>query len=74
AVLPAEQGKGIGQKLVHAFLKRASMQGARQVDLTTDLDDNEGTNLFYRQLGFRLERSFTTPEGREMNQYLIDLS
>lgn len=72
-VLPDEQGKGIGQKLVRAFLKQASTQGVGQVDLTTDQDDNESTNLFYRQLGFRLERSFRTPEGRGMNQYAIDL-
>jgi ribosomal protein S18 acetylase RimI-like enzyme len=74
AVLPAEQGKGIGQKLVGAFLEKVSLEGIGQVDLTTDKENNEDANLFYRQLGFRMERTFTTREGRVMNQYLIDLS
>ena len=73
AVDPQQQGKGIGKLLVSEFLELASQRGARQVDLTTDKVDNQPTNLFYQRLGFIIERSYTTPEGREMNQYLIDL-
>jgi ribosomal protein S18 acetylase RimI-like enzyme len=74
AVLPSCQGKGVGQELVRAFLKQASREGLREVDLTTDKHDNEAANSFYEQIGFRKVRDFTTPEGRVMNQYLIEVS
>lgn len=73
AVDPPQQGKGIGKLLVKDFLELISQRGVHQVDLTTDKVDNQATNLFYQRLGFIIERSYTTPEGREMNQYLIDL-
>ena len=73
AVLPEAQGKGVGKALVHAFLKEAARRGLRQVDLTTDRDNNEATNHFYQSLGFIFERTFTTPEGRAMNEYVISL-
>ena len=74
AVLPEAQGKGIGQSLMQAFLAEAARRGLRQVDLTTDQDDNEATNRFYQNLGFVCERTFTTPEGRTMNEYVISLN
>lgn len=74
AVLPEAQGRGIGQALVRAFLEGAAQQGLQQVDLTTDRDNNEATNRFYRRLGFVCECTFTTPEGRAMNEYVIDLA
>jgi len=46
----------------------------RRVNLTTDKDNNDALNAFYRRLGFQLVRSFATPEGRWMNEYAIDLS
>ena len=73
AVLPEAQGKGIGQALVWAFLEEAAQRGLRQVDLTTDRDDNETTNRFYQNMGFVCERTFVTPEGRAMNEYVIGL-
>jgi ribosomal protein S18 acetylase RimI-like enzyme len=73
AVLPETQGKGIGQALVRAFLDEAARRGLCQVDLTTDRDHNEATNCFYQNLGFTCERTFTTPEGRAMNEYVINL-
>jgi ribosomal protein S18 acetylase RimI-like enzyme len=73
AVLPAAQGNGIGQALVRAFLEAADQRGLRQVDLTTDRDGNEATNRFYQNLGFVCERTFVTPEGRVMNEYVISL-
>ncbi len=74
AVLPDRQGKGIGQALMQAFLGEAVRRGLRQIDLTTDRDNNEAANRFYQNLGFVCERSFVTPEGRAMNEYVIDLS
>jgi len=43
------------------------------VDLTTDRDNNDKINRFYLSLGFACERTFVTPEGRTMNEYVIDL-
>lgn len=74
AVHPDAQGRGIGQSLVTAFLQEAVEWGLEQVDLTTDRFDNDAVNRFYERLGFVCARSFTTPEGRAMNEYLIDLS
>jgi|WetSurMetagenome_2_1015567.scaffolds.fasta_scaffold01171_6 ribosomal protein S18 acetylase RimI-like enzyme len=73
AVLPEAQGNGIGQALVWAFLGAADQRGLRQVDLTTDRDDNETANRFYQNLGFVCERTFVTPEGRAMNEYVVSL-
>ena len=73
AVLPEQQGKGIGQALVQGFLKQAALAGCKEVDLTTDQEENESVNHFYRKQGFRLEKTFTTLEERVMNLYLIEL-
>jgi ribosomal protein S18 acetylase RimI-like enzyme len=73
AILPECQGNGIGQSLVTAFLEEASQRGLYQVDLTTDRDHNQAANRFYQRLGFVCQRSFVRPEGRAMNEYVIDL-
>lgn len=72
-VLPHLQGTGAGKKLVSAFLERAKKRGCNRVFLTTDQDDNEAVNAFYRKCGFNIERQFVTPEGRRMNEYWITL-
>jgi len=74
AVLPEVQGDGTGQALVRSFLKEAGRRGLHQVDLTTDRDNNEAANRFYQKLGFICERTYTTPEGRVMNEYVIDVA
>lgn len=74
AVLPGAQGRGIGQALVRMFLHDAMQRGLRQIDLTTDKENNKATNQFYQNLGFTCKRSYTTPEGRAMNEYVIDLN
>ncbi len=71
AVRPQVTGAGLGQRLVHAFCQALMDHGANTVCLTTDRDNNERVNCFYRQLGFRLSREYTTPEGRAMNEYVI---
>jgi len=73
AVAPAVSRKGVGRELVEAFCRELSARGARGVSLTTDRDDNERVNEFYRRLGFRLSRSYDTPEGRPMNEYVRDI-
>ncbi|MGB3223300.1 MAG: GNAT family N-acetyltransferase [Desulforhopalus sp.] len=72
-VLPELQGTGVGKLLVEAFLREAGVRGCKRVFLTTDRDDNEAINSFYRTLGFYIERQYETPERRRMNEYWIDL-
>lgn len=73
AVLPEMMGKGIGKLLVQAFLEEAISRGVKQMDLTTDSENNHLVNNFYRGLGFVCERTFITPEGRKMCEYIIHL-
>jgi ribosomal protein S18 acetylase RimI-like enzyme len=73
AVAPEFQGKKVGKALVTAFLRESKNKGLHQVDLTTDRSDNEGVNRFYEELGFYCEQTYTTPEGRMMNIYVVDL-
>jgi len=73
AVDPDCQGQGVGKLLVSAFLDEVKARGSQYVNLTTDAADNEGTNHFYQSIGFELFRSYSTPEGRAMNEYLIKL-
>lgn len=71
AVESEAQGKGIGAELVAAFLADIRAQGIKRVDLTTDRYDNDQVNAFYQKQGFHCKRTFVTPEGREMNEYVI---
>lgn len=73
-VLPELQGTGAGKKLVRAFLAEAKRRNCRQVFLTTDRDGNDAVNEFYQRLGFSIKRQFVTPEGRNMNEYWIELN
>jgi ribosomal protein S18 acetylase RimI-like enzyme len=73
AVRPESEGKGIGKQLVTAFCQELARRGVPGVCLTTDQDDNDRVNRFYQRLGFRLSRTFITPEGRAMNEYVISL-
>jgi ribosomal protein S18 acetylase RimI-like enzyme len=72
-VSPKAQGRGIGKDLVQTFLQEAADRGLKWVNLTTDKDNNDRVNTFYQNLGFSCVRSYTTPEGRIMNEYLIAL-
>lgn len=73
AVLPELQRRGIGRLLVRSFLDGARQRRLEYINLTTDSLDNDGVNRFYERLGFRLARNYTTPEGREMNEYITAL-
>lgn len=72
ATHPAAMGRGIGRALVQGFIRAASAR-AERVLLTTDADDNEAVNRFYRNLGFRVRRTFERSKGRMMNEYSYDL-
>ncbi len=73
AVARSAEGKGIGRLLVTAFSARMRSNHILTYCLTTDRDQNERTNRFYQSLGFILASTYTTPEGRAMNEYVITL-
>lgn len=73
AVLPGTQGKGVGEQLVRAFVAECEHRHTSGISLTTDAENNERTNRFYRRLGFTVFRTFTTPEGRAMHEYWLPL-
>lgn len=73
-VQPELQRTGIGRQLLHMFLSEAKRRGCKRVFLTTDRDNNMAVNSFYRELGFKVENQYVTPEGRSINEYWIDLS
>lgn len=73
AVDQEAQRGGIGRMLAIGFLAEAARRGAKCADLTTDKFGNDGVNIFYRKLGFRVVRELITPERRVMNVYEIDL-
>jgi len=73
AVDPGHQGKNIGKELVLSFLNEARKRGCQSIDLTTDAVKNDNVNDFYKRLNFSLNRKYVTPEGRQMNEYVISL-
>jgi GNAT superfamily N-acetyltransferase len=74
AVAPEAQGKGIGAALVRRWVEEARARGAAGCYLTTDADNNEAVNRFYQKLGWTVESTYATPEGRRMNRYVLDFS
>lgn len=72
AVAPECQGRGVGAALVGRWVGEVRGRGAPGCFLTTDAVGNEGINRFYVRLGWRIESSFTTSEGRTMNRYVLD--
>jgi ribosomal protein S18 acetylase RimI-like enzyme len=74
AVLPQQQGQGIGKALVAAFIEEAQKRQLKKIHLTTDKLNNDSANRFYQSLGFKCIHSYATPEKREMNAYELELS
>lgn len=73
AVDPEYSGKGIGKSLVKGFLSAALKLGAKKVILSTDAENNDKVNYFYKSLGFELERTFYSSRKRLMNEYCFYL-
>jgi ribosomal protein S18 acetylase RimI-like enzyme len=72
-VSPAAQSRGIGRDLVATFAAEVRRRGIDRFCLTTDQAGNEAANAFYVSIGFTVARTFVTPEGRVMNEYLMRL-
>jgi len=72
AVSPDAQGKGVGKALVMKWLDAVSARGGKGAFLTTDTENNNKVNSFYHSLGWEIESTYETSEGRKMNRYVYD--
>ncbi|WP_418554004.1 GNAT family N-acetyltransferase [Longibaculum muris] len=68
-VSPKTKGQHIGSKMIDKLKEMFDANKFAYINLETDATNNEGVNVFYIKNGFKLERSFETPEGRKMNEY-----
>lgn len=68
-VAPDAKSKGIGSQLIGHLKELVDFKKYAYITLETDAVDNEAANGFYVKNGFVLTRSFTTNEGRKMNEY-----
>ncbi len=73
AVDPRARRRGIGQKLVAAFVAEARGRGLDVVRLTTDARGNDPVNAFYASLGFQLASCGAGGHARPMNEYELPL-
>ena len=73
AVLPNQQGLGIGKQLIEKFEADLKMNGCKEVSLTTDVDHNESTLLFYQSVGFHILYPFTSYPHRKMYRLIKQL-
>jgi GNAT superfamily N-acetyltransferase len=72
AVSPNAQNEGVGKKLVLRWVEEIKNRGGIGCYLTTDAQNNNEVNIFYQHLGWKIESSYRTPEGRLMNRYIFD--
>lgn len=68
-VLPSEKNLGVGSLLIEYLIECIKNEKYMYVKLETDNENNEGANKFYKKNGFKLANTYTTPEGRIMNEY-----
>ncbi len=79
-VVPNFLNKGVGSLLITALKEQVGESMKNQKDhkngaqfkyikTETDKVNNESVNAFYLKNGFVLDSSFTTKEGRQMNEY-----
>lgn len=73
AVRPESASLGLGARLVEGFSEEMGRHGVDRYCLTTDRDGNDRVNAFYQRLGFFVSRTYRTPEGRWMNEYVKEL-
>jgi ribosomal protein S18 acetylase RimI-like enzyme len=70
-VKPSGEGRGVGSRLVRAFVEAAAALGADRIVLTTDTHGNDAVNSFYLRHGFTRVRSFEARRRRWLNQYVL---
>lgn len=74
AVDPKYAKKGYGKLLVITFIEKSNEREAKMIYLTTDANNNDSVNRFYKSLGFKLHRKFRSSHARIMNEYRYYLS
>ena len=73
AVLPNQQGLGIGKLLIEKFETELKLRGCTSLSLTTDVDDNDKTLCFYKVIGFDLLYEFISYPHRKMYRLIKQL-
>ena len=68
-VTPKLSGRGIGSALIDYMKSEVDFETYSFISLETDADNNQAVNQFYIKNGFVLVRTYTTAEGRRMNEY-----
>lgn len=68
-ILPDSKGKGIGTLLIDYLKKMIDFENYSYISLETDAENNDKVNSFYVKNGFELVRSYSTKQGRKMNEY-----
>jgi len=71
-VSPAYAGKGIGKILLSTLEKELLLRKRYGYYLTTDANNNNATNQFYLNFGFKLYGTYSQGK-RKMNTYLKDI-
>ena len=66
---PTMKSKGIGSQLIIYFKNIVDFDLYKYIKLETDAVANEAANHFYIKNGFELANTYSTPEGRLMNEY-----
>jgi ribosomal protein S18 acetylase RimI-like enzyme len=73
AVKPTFANRGIGKTLVRTFNSEARNRGASLVVITTDAENNDAVNEFYKRLGFQCIDTYYRSVGRLINEYVLPL-
>lgn len=66
---PEMKNRGLGLKLIDYLKSTVDFNTYAYINLETDADENDSVNKFYAKNNFKLETTFTTAEGRRMNEY-----
>lgn len=66
---PEAQEKGLGKLIIAKFEKSMFESGCSGISLTTDADDNDKVNLFYKSQGYEHMETFAAAGDRKMNLY-----
>jgi len=68
-VEPKMGKKGIGSQLIDHLKEMVDFNKYAYINLETDAVNNDAVNRFYVKNGFKLARSYSSAEGRKMNEY-----
>jgi ribosomal protein S18 acetylase RimI-like enzyme len=61
--------KGTGSQLINRLKEMVDFNKYAYINLETDAVNNDAVNRFYVKNGFKLARSYSSAEGRKMNEY-----